>query len=241
MPGASILPVAFHNNKLYFLFGKENPLEDSAVGYSDFGGGVESGESPLDAATREGSEELSGFLGTSQQLKTRLRKTGVYKIKYAFQGTAESEGRSKSANSRERSSPGIENKNTYTIHIFPMSYDLEFVKYFNDNHAFLWNRMNKQMLNKSKLFEKIKVDWFCEDELQSRMAEYRPFYRDIVKTILAETGKIRAFVKSGTQTQTRRRKISKNRIFSKSQGFTDSEGRSKLTKSKRGSTQRGGQ
>lgn len=191
MPAASILPVAFHNNKLYFLFGKENPMEDSAVGYSDFGGGIESGESALDAATREGSEELTGFLGTQQELKTRMRKHGVYKIKYAFP-----------------------NKNTYTIHIFPMSYDLEFVKYFNDNHAFLWNRMNKQMLNKSKLFEKIKVDWFCEDELQSRMPEYRTFYRDIVKTILAEAGKIRAFIQKRTTTtitQKRRRKMSKSK------------------------------
>ena len=149
MPAASILPVALYKNKLYFLFGKENPMENSASGFSDFGGGMEAGESALDAALREGSEELTGFLGTRQDLKKRLKKNGVYKIKYEF-----------------------EDKNTYTIHIFPMSYDLEFVKYFNDNHAFLWGKMNKTLLNNSRLFEKIKVDWFCEDELQKRMTEY---------------------------------------------------------------------
>ena len=39
--GAGILPTTIHNNKLYFLFGKENPLEDSSKGWSDFGGGIE--------------------------------------------------------------------------------------------------------------------------------------------------------------------------------------------------------
>ena len=33
MTGSSVLPVTFNKGKLYFLFGKENPLEDSAKGY----------------------------------------------------------------------------------------------------------------------------------------------------------------------------------------------------------------
>jgi len=45
MVGSSILPVAIHNRNLYFLFGKENLLEYSAKGFSDFGGGNETGES----------------------------------------------------------------------------------------------------------------------------------------------------------------------------------------------------
>jgi hypothetical protein len=52
MTGSSVLPVTFHKGKLFFLFGKENPLEDSAKGYSDFGGGVESGESIFETAMR---------------------------------------------------------------------------------------------------------------------------------------------------------------------------------------------
>ena len=40
MVAGSILPVAYYKNKLYFLFGKENPMEDSSKGFSDFGGGV---------------------------------------------------------------------------------------------------------------------------------------------------------------------------------------------------------
>ena len=178
MPGASILPVALYKKKLYFLFGKENPLEDSAKGFSDFGGGIEKGETAINTALREGSEELTGFLGTKVELKKQLRKTGMYKIKHTF-------------NDAE--------KNTYIVHIFPFSYDEGLVKYFNNNHSFLWKRMNKHMLNDSKLFEKIEIDWFCEDDLLKRIDEYRPFYADIVKEIIQHKEKIRAFMKQTIQ------------------------------------------
>ena len=45
MVAASILPITIHNNQLHFLFGKENSMEDSAKGWSDFGGRVDHGES----------------------------------------------------------------------------------------------------------------------------------------------------------------------------------------------------
>ena len=188
MPAASILPVAFHQGKLYFLFGKENPLEDSAKGFSDFGGGIESGESALEAALREGSEELTGFLGTNKDLKTRLSKSGVYTIVHSFLNQSGSE-------------------DTYTVHLFPMSYNTEIVEYFNMNHSFLWNRMDKKLLNRSKLFEKIRIEWFCEDDLIKRIGEYRGFYREIVQDIVQHKSHIRAFIK----TQRKRNKTGRRR------------------------------
>ena len=74
MVAGSILPVALHKNKLHFLFGKENPMEDSEKGYSDFGGGVEKGESLYETAMREGGEELTGFLGDGYVLKKHIKK-----------------------------------------------------------------------------------------------------------------------------------------------------------------------
>ena len=169
---SSILPVAIHNNKLYFLFGKENDLEDSAKGFSDFGGGVEKGETVLVSALREGSEELTGFLGTPEMLKQRLKKTGTYKIEHTF----------------------ADKGNKYTVFIFPILYDTALLEYFNNTHAFLWKKMDKHMLNKTKLFEKIKIDWFCEDDLVKRMSEYRPFYKEVVHHIIQEKAKIRKFI-----------------------------------------------
>ncbi len=81
MVASAILPVAMYKNKLHFLFGKENPNEESAPGWSDFGGRIEKGETPYQAALREGSEELSGFLGNEKQLKSLIRKNGGTIIK----------------------------------------------------------------------------------------------------------------------------------------------------------------
>ena len=57
--GAGVLPTTILNGKLYFLFGKENQYEDSAPGFSDFGGGTDNNEKFLETAVREGGEELT--------------------------------------------------------------------------------------------------------------------------------------------------------------------------------------
>jgi len=116
MVAASILPVSIHNGKLYFLFGKENPMEDSSKGFSDFGGRVDPGETLFQTALREGSEELSGFLGDANSVKKLINKNGgTYKITH----------------------------NDYNIHIFCLDYDENLPKYYNQNHYFLWNKMDK--------------------------------------------------------------------------------------------------
>lgn len=183
MPGSSILPVAIHNNKLYFLFGKENPMEDSAHGFSDFGGGIEKGETPIQTALREGSEEITGFLGTSSQIKRHIKKNGGT---YAFTHT-------NAKNSAQN----------YTVHIVKYPYDANLPIYYNDNHQFLWDRMDRKLLNSSKLFEKIRIEWFCEDDLKKRMSEYRPFYREVVETLLQKLPKIREFVTKKTTSRSR--------------------------------------
>ena len=66
--GASILPITLINNKICFLFGKERDIDENP-GWSDFGGGTEKGETFLDTAIREGSEELTGFLGSPKKIK----------------------------------------------------------------------------------------------------------------------------------------------------------------------------
>jgi 8-oxo-dGTP pyrophosphatase MutT (NUDIX family) len=175
MPGSSILPVAIHNNKLYFLFGKENSLEDSAPGFSDFGGGIESGETAFETAVREGSEELTGFLGTPKDIRRHIKKSGGT---FAFTHT----------NSKD-------SKLNYTVHIVKYPYDPIMPTYYNNNHHFLWDRMNRRFLKSTKLFEKIEIEWFCEDELKKRMREYRPFYREVVDTLLQKLHQIREFVK----------------------------------------------
>jgi hypothetical protein len=152
MVGSSILPVSLHKGQLYFLFGKENELETSARGFSDFGGGMEAGETALDTAYREGGEEMTGFLG---DIRTLAQKNGGLLA--------------------------LGDPTAYNIHILCIPFDENLPTYYNNNHQFLWDRMNHQILSKTKLFEKIEIKWFSVAEIRRRIKEFRPFYRDILK------------------------------------------------------------
>jgi len=165
MVAGSILPITIHNNKLYFLFGKENILEKSAKGWSDFGGGCEKNETPFAAAIREGSEELTGFLGDEKQIKAMVKKGGIYKMVYK----------------------------DYHVHMFYMKYDENLPKYYNANHHFIWDRMDHKLLGDTRIFEKIEIDWFTLEDMLKRKDEFRNFYRVIVGKILKDAENIYRF------------------------------------------------
>lgn len=168
MTGSSVLPVTIHQGKMYFLFGKECEKEDSAKGFSDFGGGVEPGEDIYETALREGGEELTGFLGNQEDIRKYIdTHGGVYKI----------------------------NCSKYHIHIFYLPYSSELPKYYNINHTFLYEHMDNDYLYKTKLFEKSEIHWFSIDEMKQRISEFRPFYQKMVRQILSNVPSIRRFLK----------------------------------------------
>lgn len=168
MVAGSILPVALYKNKLYFLFGKENDYKVSAPGWSDFGGRCEYGETPYKTALREGSEELSGFLGNKSSIKKLIKENGgVYKIV----------------------------NNDYHIHIFYIKYDDKLVKYYNNNYNFLLKNMGRELLNNSVIFEKSKLKWFTLDDIKKKRSKFRFFYKEIIDKILLNIDNIHKFVK----------------------------------------------
>jgi 8-oxo-dGTP pyrophosphatase MutT (NUDIX family) len=184
MVASSILPVTIYKNQLYFLFGKENEMEDSAKGFSDFGGRVESGESIMETAYREGAEELCGFLGNPEQLKKQIKRNGgTYHLEH----------------------------NDYHIHIFYMDYDERLPHYFTQNHRFLWNKMDRELLNASKCFEKQEIRWFSTDEMKSHaiQKQFRPFYVEMVELMLKNIDKIRTFILSKTKKWRKTKKMGK--------------------------------
>lgn len=179
MVAGSILPVTIYNDKLYFLFGKENPMEDSAKGWSDFGGGCENNETPFKTALREGGEELTGFLGDGKGVAKLIKKNGgVYELIW----------------------------NTYHVHMFFFEYDENLPKYYNQNHKFLWQRMDKKLLSKTKLFEKIEIDWFSEEDIKKRRSEFRNFYQNVVDMILEDSENIKSFIMSKKNKQRKTKK-----------------------------------
>lgn len=169
--GASILPVTIYKGKLYFLFGKERPIDENP-GWGDFGGGTDNKESFLETAIREGGEELTGFLGSDADIKQMLTQHGTFPIDYKATGY------------------GI-----YRVHIFPMEYDEFLPHYYNNNQRFLQKRLSPKIIKDTKIFEKTEIQWFCIDDIVKMKREFRSFYQNIIELILNRRDEIDAFIR----------------------------------------------
>jgi len=171
MVAASILPIAIHKGKMFFLFGKEAPGNDTP-GFSDFGGGIENNESPFETALREGAEELTGFLGNPNELRKYIETHGgYYKITH----------------------------NTYHIHIILINYDDNLPKYYNANHQFIWSKLKHGYMKKTRIFEKIEIEWFSIERAIKQRRQFRQFYREILDVLYKEKSMIMDFAHAKTQ------------------------------------------
>lgn len=169
--GASILPITLINNKIFFLFGKERDIDENP-GWSDFGGGTEKGETFLDTAIREGSEELTGFLGSPKKIKEMVLKYGTYNIDFNSEGHT-----------------------TYRVHIFPLKYDNMLTFYYNNNQKFLQQKLDPSIIINTKIFEKTEIKWFSFSDMKANRKEFRSFYQNIVTLILENKNNITKFLK----------------------------------------------
>lgn len=184
--GAGILPTTIHNNELMFLFGKENEYEDSAPGFSDFGGGTDNNETYLQTAIREGGEELTGFLGSDADLKRALQKHGTYNIDLQ-----------------------TNSHNIYRVHIFPMVYDPMLPFYYNNNQRFIQKRLDPKIIQDTKIFEKAEIRWVPVDELPKMRSQFRHYFRSIVDRIYEEKNEIRNFIMKSLMKKNTSRKVNK--------------------------------
>jgi 8-oxo-dGTP pyrophosphatase MutT (NUDIX family) len=169
--GAGILPTTIHEGALYFLFGKENKYEDSAPGFSDFGGGTDNKESFFETAVREACEELTGFLGDENEVRKMLRKNGTYNIDYRSDGFKE-----------------------YRMHIFPFEYDELLPHYYNNNQRFLQKRLDPNVIKTTKIFEKEEIRWVCIKDLKRMRPQFRSYFQNIIDIILSEKTSIKKFI-----------------------------------------------
>lgn len=185
--GAGILPATIHNGKLCFLFGKENKYEDSARGFSDFGGGTDNKETFYQTALREGVEESTGFLGSEKDINKMLKKYGTYNIDY-------------DSNSHS----------TYRMHIFPMEYNPWLTHYYNNNQRFLQKRLDGKIIKNSKIFEKEEIKWICIDQLKKNKKQFRHYFQNIIDKMVEQQKEIDRFVRKSLpkaiKSRTRRRR-----------------------------------
>jgi 8-oxo-dGTP pyrophosphatase MutT (NUDIX family) len=190
--GAGILPTTIHNGKLYFLFGKEGKYEDSAPGFSDFGGGTDNNESFLETAIREAGEEFTGFLGNDNDIRRMLLKHGTYNIDYKTDG-----------------------HKVYRMHIFPFEYDEWLPHYYNNNQRFLQKRLSPKIFKTTKIFEKAEIRWVPVDDLKKMRPQFRSYFQNIVDIMLAQKDEIKKFMdthsKKGTEKKTLRQRGGRRR------------------------------
>lgn len=170
--GAGILPAAIYKNQVYFLFGKENEFEDSAPGFSDFGGGAEKNEKYFDTAIREASEELSGFFGNKHDIKKLLNKYGTYSMDL----------QQKSGHSN------------YRMFIFPYEYDEKLPFYFNNNRKFLRSNLDENVIKNTTIFEKAEIKWIALKDLKNKRNEFRHYFRNIIDKMISEKDDIQKFI-----------------------------------------------
>lgn len=163
------MPAAIWNGEVYFLFGKEGKFEDSAPGFSDFGGGTDPHESFLRTAVREAGEELTGFLGPSTHVRQLLRHT--YSI--------------------DHQSPGYD---VYRVHIFPFAYNPWLPFYYNHNQRFLQQHLPSKVFRSTKIFEKAEIRWIASRDLRKLRPTFRCYFRHIVDQLIDQASSIRAFL-----------------------------------------------
>jgi len=184
--GGSILPITLHKGKIYFLFGKERDIDENP-GWSDFGGGTDKGETFINTAIREGQEELTGFLGTANDIKKMLNKYGTYNIDFKSEGYK-----------------------TYRCHIFPMEYDELLPYYYNNNQQFLQQKLDPNIIKDSKIFEKTQIKWFSFDEIKKNRSKFRSFYKNVIDLILGNRLEIVKFVRIILGKKSKSKKTVKN-------------------------------
>jgi len=190
--GAGILPTTIHDGKLYFLFGKEGKYEDSAPGFSDFGGGTDNDETFFETAIREASEEFTGFLGNSNNIRKMLRTNGTYNIDFK-----------------------MDNHKTYRMHIFPFEYNHYLPYYYNNNQIFLQKNMPENVFKTTKFFEKSEIKWICVDDIKKMRPQFRCYFQHIIDMMLNQKESIKNFIERSKKKKKKNTFRKKIRIRSK--------------------------
>jgi len=157
--GGGILPVAYHGNKIKFLFSREALHNKDHPGmWSDFGGSKERSETPYQTAIREGWEESAGFLGNKEQIKNLIKSHKVARI----------------------------SNGTYTTYLVEIPYDPTLPKKFATYFKKIKKARPDLIYKSNGLFEKDKLMWLPYSKLRQNLSRFRPWYREILRLIIKE-------------------------------------------------------
>jgi transcription termination factor NusB len=90
-----------------------------------------------------------------------------------------------------------------------MVYDEWLPYYFNNNRKFLSKRLDKNVIKKSKIFEKEIIKWVCIDDIPKMRGQFRSYFENIVDIMLAQKSEIRKFIEKGLKKSTKNKTLKK--------------------------------
>ena len=160
---AGILPFAFYNNEIYFLLGRERYGSQKNM-YSDFGGEMEKGESVLQAAAREGYEELFPLgkilLGNSPKEIARKMCSKNFTSTIIINSPLAKPGRYPVSRGRH--------------YLFLIKYNPKLPQIFSKAQQIKLRKFHK---HKKEYFEKDKIKWVKATSM-CKMKNLRPEFRE---------------------------------------------------------------
>lgn len=155
---AGILPIAFHDGKIYLLYGRETKdlkFKDRGK-WSDFGGAKEKKESIKTTAIREGFEETMGIFGDEKSIRNLVNNKLIVKLTI----------------------------NNYTTYIVEVNYDKNIPKKYDKMYKHIKKENFYLIQEHNGLWEKDKMTWVELKNLKQFRSVTRPFYKYVVSATI---------------------------------------------------------
>lgn len=155
--GAGILPIALHNNEIYFLFAREGVVNGTDAGkWSDFGGSTERGETKQKTAIREGWEESNGIFGSIKDVESLVKNRTVKTIDIG----------------------------SYRCYLVAIEYNIGIPRRFMDDYKYTITNYPNFVNANNGLYEKDRVQWVPFSKLKQNSLRFRPWYLQVVRKLL---------------------------------------------------------
>ncbi len=153
---AGIFPLAYHNNNIYFLLGRETvDVEHRAKGqWSDFGGSIEKGETLKETAIREGFEETGGLFGNMKDIEYLIDHSLIKKFRV----------------------------NHYTTFVIQVPYTKDLPKVHRETYLDVLKNKKHLITKHNGLYEKDMIKWVKLENL-NKVENIRPWYKYVLKAV----------------------------------------------------------
>jgi hypothetical protein len=90
--------------------------------------------------------------------------------------------------------------------LFSYPYDPMLPTYYNNNHKYIEEKLDKEIIKKSKIFEKCEIKWVCIDDLNKMKSKCRCYFKNTIDHLLEKREEIYKFIKKKSNVHSRTKK-----------------------------------